>query len=84
MIIDKNFLKEVAKRKKHTFISTGMSTIENIDDAVRIFRDANCSFELMHCVSTYPMNVEDANLQTINDLKKGIIVMLVTVAMKLV
>ena len=70
MIVDQNFLKEVAKRKKHTFISTGMSTLQNIDDAVRIFNESNCSFELMHCVSTYPMNVKDANLQTIVDLKK--------------
>tara|TARA_B110000305_G_scaffold238712_1_gene304761 strand:- start:3272 stop:4117 length:846 start_codon:yes stop_codon:yes gene_type:complete len=70
MIIDTNFLKEVANRKKHTFISTGMSTKENIDNAVKIFKDQNCSFELMHCVSTYPMKVEDANLLTINALKK--------------
>ena len=70
MIIDKTFLKEVAQRKKHTFISTGMSTIENIDFAVNIFRKNNCSFELMHCVSTYPMKPRDANLLTINALKK--------------
>lgn len=70
MIIDKKFLKEVAKEKKHTFISTGMSTTQNIDEAVEIFKSENCSFELMHCVSTYPMNVEDANLNTINELKK--------------
>ncbi len=70
MIVDQNFLEEVAKRKKHTFISTGMSTKENIEAAVRIFRDYKCSFELMHCVSTYPMKPEDANLMTINDLKK--------------
>lgn len=70
MIVDEKFLSEVAKRKKHTFISTGMSTIENIDKAVEIFNNAACSFELMHCVSTYPMKVEDANLTTINDLKK--------------
>ena len=54
MIIDKNFLKKF-QNKKHTFISTGMSTTENIDDAVEIFLKNNCSFELMHCVSTYPM-----------------------------
>ena len=72
MIVDLNFLKEVAKRKKHTFISTGMSTIDNINKAVKIFNEAKCSFELMHCVSTYPMKVEDANLETINDLKKKI------------
>ena len=34
------------------------------------FLKNNCSFELMHCVSTYPMKVEDANLTTINQLKK--------------
>tara|TARA_B100001248_G_C27376396_1_gene454512 strand:- start:555 stop:1400 length:846 start_codon:yes stop_codon:yes gene_type:complete len=69
MIVDKFFLNEVAKRKKHTFISTGMSSLENIEQAVDIFRDNNCSFELMHCISTYPMKVEDANLLTINSLK---------------
>ena len=70
MIIDQNFLIEVSKRKKHTFISTGMSTISNIDDAVEIFKEHKCSFELMHCFSTYPMKVKDANLQTIESLKK--------------
>ena len=70
MIVDVNFLKEVANKKKHTFISTGMSTKSNIQNAVEIFRKADCSFELMHCVSTYPMKEEDANLLTINALKK--------------
>ena len=70
MIVDQKFLEEVAKKKKHTFISTGMSTKENIDNAVNVFKKNNCSFELMHCVSTYPMKVEDANLITINQLKK--------------
>ncbi len=70
MIIDKEFLDNVAKRKKHTFISTGMSTKQDIDEAVNIFKKNNCSYELMHCVSTYPMKSEDANLITINQLKK--------------
>ena len=70
MIIDKNFLNEVSKRNKHTFISTGMSTKQDIDNAVSIFKKNNCSFELMHCVSTYPMKDEDANLITIRQLKK--------------
>tara|TARA_B110000259_G_scaffold174865_1_gene209596 strand:+ start:1681 stop:2526 length:846 start_codon:yes stop_codon:yes gene_type:complete len=70
MIVDKEFLQSVAKKKKHTFISTGMSTKEDITQAVDIFRKHNCSFELMHCVSTYPMKVEDANLVTISSLKK--------------
>ena len=70
MIVDKNFLNEVSKRNKHTFISTGMSTKQDIDNAVNIFKKNNCSFELMHCVSTYPMRDEDANLITIKQLKK--------------
>ena len=70
MIVDKNFLKEVAKQKKHTFIATGMSSLENIESAVKIFTENKCSFELMHCVSTYPMNPSDANLKTIRALKE--------------
>lgn len=70
MIIDKEFLITVAKQGKHTFISTGMSTKEDITIAVDIFQKYKCSFELMHCVSTYPMKPEDANLATIPVLKK--------------
>ncbi len=70
MITDKLFLNEVSKRKKHTFISTGMSTKENIETAVEIFRKNKCSFELMHCVSTYPMKAKDANLVTIQKLRE--------------
>ncbi len=70
MIIDSFFLKEVAKRKVHTFISTGMSTLSDIENAVNIFKENDCPFELMHCVSTYPMNPEDANLNTILALKE--------------
>jgi N-acetylneuraminate synthase len=55
-------LKLIASEKKKTFISTGMSTIEEIDAVVEIFKTANCPFELMHCNSTYPMSDEDANL----------------------
>jgi len=70
MIVDKTFLREVAKKKKYTFISTGMSTLEDIKEAVKIFSKVNCPFELMHCVSTYPMKPEDANLKTILALKE--------------
>jgi N-acetylneuraminate synthase len=47
-----------------------MSTIKDIELAVDIFKKNNCPFELMHSVSTYPMAVEDANLLTINSLKR--------------
>ena len=69
MIVYEDLLKIVASEGKHTFISTGLSTLEDIDKAVQIFKDNGCSFELMHCVSTYPMKDENANLQTINTLR---------------
>ena len=69
MIVDEELLLMVAKEGKHTFISTGMSTLEDITNAVAIFRKENCPFELMHCVSTYPMKEENANLNTINTLR---------------
>lgn len=70
MIVSKNFLEEVAKEKKHTFISTGMSTLDEIGHAVDIFRSFECPFELMHTVSTYPMKDEDANLLCIPMLRE--------------
>lgn len=69
MIVYEDLLKEVASEKKHTFISTGMTGFEHIDRAVEIFKDADCPFELMHCVSTYPMADEDANLNCIKTLR---------------
>ena len=70
MIVYEELLFEVAKEKKHTFISTGMCEIDNIQRAVEIFKKENCSFELMHCISTYPMKPEDANLRMIETLRK--------------
>ena len=70
MIVYDDFLNEVAETGKKCFISTGMSTYKEIDNAVNIFNKKNCEFELMHCVSTYPMQDEDANLLCINSLKK--------------
>jgi N-acetylneuraminate synthase len=69
MIVYEDLLREIASEKKHTFISTGMSMTTDIDLAVDIFRDANCPFELMHCVSTYPMDDRDANLRRIETLR---------------
>ena len=69
MIVYDDLLKIVASEKKHTFISTGLSTLADIDKAVQTFQDAGCPFDLMHCISTYPMKDEDANLRMIQVLK---------------
>ncbi len=70
MLAYEPLLEMVAAEKKHTFVSTGMSTLEQIDRAVEIFRSAGCPFELMHCISTYPMEDEDANLRCIETLRE--------------
>lgn len=69
MLVNLELLKMVAEEKKHTFISTGLSTMKDIEVAVNIFEKKGCPFELMHCVSTYPMKYSDANLKTILTLK---------------
>jgi N-acetylneuraminate synthase len=70
MIVSQELLNEVASEGRHTFISTGMSTLSDIDRAVETFAKKKCSFELMHCVSTYPMEDEDANLKRIVSLRE--------------
>jgi N-acetylneuraminate synthase len=70
MMVDEDHLELVASEKRHTFVSTGMSTLEEIDKAVEIFKKSSCSFELMHCVSTYPMEDTDANLNCIPVLRE--------------
>ena len=70
MLVNTELLEMVADEKKHTFISTGLSTMKDIERAVKIFKKKKCPFELMHCVSTYPMKYEDANLRTILTLKE--------------
>jgi len=70
MLIHNKLLNEIAKEKKHTFISTGMSTMKQISNAVKIFKKHKCSFELMHSHSAYPMPDNEANLLLIQTLKK--------------
>ena len=70
MLTNLKLLKAIAKEKKHTLISTGMSTFNNIDRAIKIFKTQKCKFTLIHCVSTYPADLEDLNLKMIQVLKK--------------
>jgi len=70
MLVYEPLLRMVAEEKRHTFISTGMSKIADLDRVIAIFRDVGCPFELMHCVSTYPMTDEDANLNRIKALRE--------------
>ena len=69
MVVYEDLLRMIAQEGKHTFISTGMTTYDDIQKAVDIFRLVDCPFELMYTVSTYPMKVENANLNMINTLR---------------
>tara|TARA_B100000989_G_scaffold297227_1_gene282412 strand:+ start:75 stop:938 length:864 start_codon:yes stop_codon:yes gene_type:complete len=70
MITHEKFLNEVAERKVHTFISTGMTNPKIIDNAVNIFKKKSCDFTLMHSVSTYPCKAENLNLKNILYLRE--------------
>jgi N-acetylneuraminate synthase len=70
MLTNTELLNVVAEEKKHTFISTGMSTTDQIAHAVNVFKNHNCPFELMHSNSSYPMKPNEANLLCIKTLKE--------------
>ena len=70
LLTDKDLVEIVAKEKRHTFISTGMSTMDQIDEAVEIFRLYNCPFTIMACTSTYPCDVSECNVKFIQTLKE--------------
>lgn len=70
MLVHEKLLKTIAEEKKYTFISTGMSSMKDIEKAVKIFKKFKCPFELMHSHSAYPMSIEEANLKLIQTLQK--------------
>jgi N-acetylneuraminate synthase len=70
MLGHKPLLHLIAAEGRKTFISTGMSTLDEIDEVVNLFVRVNTPIELMHCNSTYPMKESDANLLCIPMLKK--------------
>ena len=70
MLVHEKLLKTIAEEKKYTFISTGMSSMNDIEKAIKIFKKFKCPFELMHSHSAYPMSIEEANLKLIQTLQK--------------
>ena len=63
------FLEWIARKGKPIILSTGMSYLSEVDEAVRVIRDAGCDqFALLHCVSSYPAEPADANLRAVQTL----------------
>ncbi|MFA6253153.1 MAG: N-acetylneuraminate synthase family protein [Patescibacteria group bacterium] len=63
-------LKEVAKTKKPVIISTGMGSAEEIKQAIKILAKGTRELGILHCISLYPPQAEELNLQRISILKK--------------
>ena len=63
-------LQACAEVGKPVVLSTGMATLEEIDHAVEVIRDAGClDLTLLHCVSAYPTPPEQCNLAVLEDLR---------------
>ena len=69
MLTNEELMRACARSGKKVIFSTGMSTLDEIDEAVAWLREENCEFALLHCNSTYPAPLEELNLQCIKTLK---------------
>lgn len=66
------FLKKIAQSKKKVILSTGMSTLGEVEKAVDVLLENGAKdVELMHCTTDYPTNVEDVNLKAMLTLKNA-------------
>ncbi|MBI3021808.1 MAG: N-acetylneuraminate synthase [Candidatus Omnitrophica bacterium] len=66
------FLEHVAQKGKPMIVSTGMSTLSEVEQAVQIIRRArNDQLILLHCVSDYPANPSDANLRAMHTMAEA-------------
>ena len=70
MITHLPLMELIAQEGKHTFISTGMTTYEDIEGALDIFNSKECSYTLLHCVSTYPCEDEGCDVGVMTALKE--------------
>ena len=65
-IVDLPLIKYVARKNKPIFMSTGMASKNEIEDAVRVVREnSDSDLLLFHCISSYPAITADSNLNNL-------------------
>lgn len=70
-ITNEPFLSSVARTGKPIILSTGMSTLREVQQAVEILRNEGCSqLVVLHCVSNYPAQPEDINLSAMDTMRR--------------
>jgi N-acetylneuraminate synthase len=67
-LTDDNLLRHHRRYNRPIIISTGMSTLEQIDHAVDVLGTRD--LVILHCTSTYPSSVEELNLQALETLRE--------------
>lgn len=69
-ILDFPMLDHMRRSGKPIIISTGMSTVDEVDKAVNFLKEKNDKIAILHCVSKYPCPAEELNFGTMNFLKE--------------
>lgn len=63
-------LKYIAHKKKLVILSTGMSTLREVEEAVKVLKKEGAGgIALLHCVTSYPARIEDTNLKAMETLR---------------
>lgn len=70
MLTDLDLLKSICAYNKKIIISTGMSTLGEIDSAINVLKENNCEYAILHCNSSYPAPIDELNLNCITTLKE--------------
>ena len=68
-LTDHRLVTEIAKKKKPIIMSTGLSSISEINAALKIIRRYHNKIILLYCVSGYPTPLEDINFKNIEKIK---------------